>query len=126
MGPMPSDCPEFLEKMSRAERKSLRIAWEKKDSLEALGHNFSDVQVGLIQEYFTRQTQAEVPVDCELEDSDEVNDSERFYEFAFGFLRDVVYAQMLHSQRKQLHMQCKQHYTKKRTTDYSRDAKWAI
>merc|ERR1712083_748501 len=40
----------------------------------------------------------------ESDDDDEKEEiGDNLYEFAYGFLRDVVYSQMLHNQRKQLH-----------------------
>jgi len=50
--------------------------------------------------------------------------TDEYYQFAYGFLRDVVYATMLYSQRVDLHQACIKYYAKMR--EESDDSRWAI
>jgi len=82
-------------------RKELVLAVQNSENLEKLG--YTEQQANFVY--------------ARLGEDGEDNGAQLFYEFAFGFLRDVIYTAMLHSQREKLHNSCKKMYTKMEIKD---------
>jgi len=116
----------FIDSLNKQQRTSLQTAVNQGSDLRGLGDDLgfemNDEQAAMALKYFRRPPSERGPT-IDFEESD---DYEKFYEFSYGFLRDVIYEQMLHSQRKQLHMQCKQHYAKKKGEDPMNYTKWTV
>jgi len=104
---------KWYEGLTTEERQSLKEQVRKSKRIEDLGLDISQRQAEYIYNLYGHSSG---PL-YDFGEDDSNGDEPKFYEFSFGFLRDVIYTAMLYSQRRLLHLQCKHQYTKKKDSD---------